>query len=420
MIEIRKTPHADTRSCDVTTAVKETVQLETFYHIQDVGKLLNFFSNKLQQAAQEHDADKLSKFDWFWANFQTNFKERDWLENHYRINRHHLNAEGGVPADVNLLDVLEFMADCITAGIARHGYVTELLLSPELLMTAAQNTIKLGISQLRLVPEYRPVNSDVHTTVQTPSKTFTEVVGIVEAVAPGPTTTIAATTYEDVDVLGPGTVPVANVHDLFDVEKETASMLREQAKQALLNEPNPMYAEEVASLLDCDKSTVHAYGRKGLILCARCGKRTRYCRKSVQALVDGGFVVPNLGLRAKVVRRKVGAKTGKPVVEPLADGTLVFAARDRDAKMPRDYRVGFICGYSNEKSYIVSNYKNSSDKSFYKMVEPLQVEEADKLYSRLQSDFDGCRTIYDWLRLVRPNRPSTPQMFPDIPADNVQ
>ncbi len=51
--------------------------------------------------------------------------------------------EDGVPLDVNLIDVLDFIADCVMAGMARSGSVSPLKLSPELLETAFQNTVVL-------------------------------------------------------------------------------------------------------------------------------------------------------------------------------------------------------------------------------------------------------------------------------------
>lgn len=412
MIEIRKTPHADTRSCDVTTAVKETVQLETFYHIQDVGKVLNFFSDKLQQAAQEHDADKLSKFEWFWANFQTNFKERDWLENHYRVNRHHLNAEGGVPTDVDLIDVLEFIADCTSAGVARHGYVTELTLPPELLVTAFQNTVRKLVPKLRVVPEYRLTNYDVSITVHVTSDTPLAAATTVQYVAPIQDVVSVSTTDDSSESVTNDTPPDVLLHKLYNLEKETAAMLREQAKQALLNEENPMYAEDVARLLNCDKSTVYAYGRSRRLFSVKCGRRTRYCRKSVQALLDSGFVVPNLGLRAQKVKKAAAEKAGKPIAEPLALGTLVFASKNAEAKIPQDFVVGFICGYSNAEEYIVSEYKKTNTTGLYKFVEPLTVAEAEQMHAAIQNAFTPHESFIARMRRVRPNEVVVPKQFP--------
>ena len=56
--------------------------------------------------------------------------------------------EDGIPADVNLIDVLDFIADCVMAGMARSGSVYPLKLSPELLERAFQNTVELLKAQV--------------------------------------------------------------------------------------------------------------------------------------------------------------------------------------------------------------------------------------------------------------------------------
>ncbi|HUD75085.1 MAG TPA: hypothetical protein VMQ76_08430 [Terracidiphilus sp.] len=45
--------------------------------------------------------------------------------------------------DVNLIDVLDMICDCVMAGMARSGSVYPLNIKPEVLMTAFQNTVEL-------------------------------------------------------------------------------------------------------------------------------------------------------------------------------------------------------------------------------------------------------------------------------------
>lgn len=112
-------------------------------HIDDVSKALGFFSDKLIEAEEKHDPDKISDISGFHADFITGFKQTTWWDKHRKLNRHHLNQEDGVPVDVNLIDVLDFIADCVMAGMARSGSVYPLKLSPELLEKAFQNTVEL-------------------------------------------------------------------------------------------------------------------------------------------------------------------------------------------------------------------------------------------------------------------------------------
>jgi hypothetical protein len=148
MIHVKPSPTADTRTCDYTKVTKETLFESSQQHIQDVRAALAFFSDRLVKAAVDHDPDKLTDIDGFHADFVTGFKQTTWWDRHRRINRHHLTQEDGIPHNVNLIDVLDFIADCVMAGMARSGSVYELKLSPELLERAFQNTVELLKSQV--------------------------------------------------------------------------------------------------------------------------------------------------------------------------------------------------------------------------------------------------------------------------------
>ena len=119
-------------------------------HIGDVQKAMDFFAGRLYAASSTHDPDKISPdgIEWFHRDFITGFKETGWWDNHRKINRHHLLQDDGVPEDVNLIDVLEFIADCVMAGMGRTGTVYPLDLKPEILKRAFDNTAKLLQSQV--------------------------------------------------------------------------------------------------------------------------------------------------------------------------------------------------------------------------------------------------------------------------------
>lgn len=148
MIEVSKSPTADTRTCDYANTSKDVLLASSQQHIKDVVKALAFFSSRLIEAAGEHDYDKLTAIDLFHADFVTGFKQTGWWDNHRRIHRHHLNEPDGIPEGVNLLDVLEYISDCVMAGMARSGSVYELKLSDELLQRAFRNTVDLLKSQV--------------------------------------------------------------------------------------------------------------------------------------------------------------------------------------------------------------------------------------------------------------------------------
>lgn len=152
MIEITKSETADTRTCDFANTTKETLLASSRQHIGDIVKALAFFSGRIIESAGEHDYDKLTAIDWFHADFLTGFKETGWWSNHRRIHRHHLNYEDGIPEDVNLIDVLEYVADCVMAGMARSGSVYDVTIPPQLLSRAFENTVKLLKEQVVVKP----------------------------------------------------------------------------------------------------------------------------------------------------------------------------------------------------------------------------------------------------------------------------
>ena len=148
MIEIQKSKTADTRTCDFAHTTKETLLASSLQHIGDIAKALAFFSGKLTEAAALHDYDKLSEIGWFHEDFVTGFKQTGWWDNHRKINRHHIDKPDGVPEDVNLIDVLEHISDCVMAGMGRSGSVYELKLSDELLQRAFRNSVELLKAQV--------------------------------------------------------------------------------------------------------------------------------------------------------------------------------------------------------------------------------------------------------------------------------
>lgn len=148
MIVISQSKTADTRTCDCAAVSKQTLLASSRQHIGDVVKALAFFASKLTEAAGEHDYDKLTEINHFHADFITGFAHTGWWDNHRRMHRHHIDKPDGVPSDVNLLDVLEHIADCVMAGMARSGSVYELKLPDELLQRAFRNTVDLLKSQV--------------------------------------------------------------------------------------------------------------------------------------------------------------------------------------------------------------------------------------------------------------------------------
>ena len=148
MLTIKKSGTADTRTCDFSQVTKDQLLASSIQHIGDVEKGIGFLVGKLCQSAALRDHDKISHIDGFHADFITGFKQTGWWDEHRKINRHHLLQEDGIPADVNLVDVMDMIVDCVMAGMGRSGSVYPLNISPEVLMTAFQNTVDLLKSEI--------------------------------------------------------------------------------------------------------------------------------------------------------------------------------------------------------------------------------------------------------------------------------
>ena len=148
MIVIRQSKTADTRTCDVAKVSKQQLLESSIQHIGDIRKGFEFFKYLMDDAAERHDFDKLTKIDHFYADFITGFAQTGWWDNHRKINRHHLQQSDGVPEDVNLVDVLDMIIDCVMAGMGRSGSVYDVEIDDVVLMRAFNNTVDLLKSQV--------------------------------------------------------------------------------------------------------------------------------------------------------------------------------------------------------------------------------------------------------------------------------
>ena len=149
MIEITKTPNADTRTA-TKPLDRDTLLSSSKEHITHVAKAMRLFSDKLLEAAEKHDWTKIDYIDEFVRDAQTgktgkDFKNLEWHQKHVTLERHHLNDR--CPDDVNLIDVLERVADISMAALARSGKIYDDTLPVEILQKAYKNTIELLISQ---------------------------------------------------------------------------------------------------------------------------------------------------------------------------------------------------------------------------------------------------------------------------------
>jgi hypothetical protein len=150
VIKIKKSETADTRTCDFANVTKAQLLSSSCQHIGDVGLAMQFFRRYMTNAELSHDWDKIKNIDQFHDDFVTGFKQTEWWNAHRKMHRHHLNYTDGIPSDVNLLDVLEYICDCVMAGMARSGEVYEIKIDPETLQHAFNQTVALLKSQVEV------------------------------------------------------------------------------------------------------------------------------------------------------------------------------------------------------------------------------------------------------------------------------
>ena len=147
-IFIKNTQNADSRTAN-EELTKETLQQATNTHRNEVCLIMGLVAYMITQRGVIHDYTKTKYFAEFAGEVlkphtDTEFKNANWYQTHIFEERHHLNAN--CPLDVNLIDVIEMICDCIAAGKGRAGRTTPAFLKlkdPTLLERAYWNTVKM-------------------------------------------------------------------------------------------------------------------------------------------------------------------------------------------------------------------------------------------------------------------------------------
>lgn len=156
-VVIKKNPNGDTRTAPKGVTF-EQFQEANDMHRHDVRAVMRELAGKLTEAGITHDFTKKSQERMFYNDFLfsvnqgANFALSGWYQLHVMAERHHLLAN--CPKDVNLIDVLEMLVDCVCAGIARSGEVREIELTDDILHLAVNNTVDL-IKSMIVVSEVR-------------------------------------------------------------------------------------------------------------------------------------------------------------------------------------------------------------------------------------------------------------------------
>lgn len=147
-IKIEKNTNGDTRVATKVPSIKEFDD-SNYKHTQDVRDMMSAFADEIKNRSTNHDWSKLYEpyKSMFYRDLcntiegRMNFDDGEWCKFHYDNERHHLLRR--CPDDVNLVDVIEMICDCVCAGMARSGEVRDLEISSEILMAAVKNTVAL-------------------------------------------------------------------------------------------------------------------------------------------------------------------------------------------------------------------------------------------------------------------------------------
>lgn len=154
MITIYKNPNGDTRTAPKNVTY-EQFQKANDMHIDDVKTVMDMLAFEISNRGFNHDYTKKTSEPQFYKDFlstmneDTNFVEGEWYQLHINKERHHLLSR--CPDDVNLIDVLEMISDCVCAGMARSGEIRDLEIDDDILKRAVQNTVKMLVDQIEVI-----------------------------------------------------------------------------------------------------------------------------------------------------------------------------------------------------------------------------------------------------------------------------
>lgn len=146
-VKINHNSNGDTRTADHIPTYEEVCKANEM-HIEDVEKVMSEIGWELLNRGHNHDITKSVLSKMFYDNMiktingDIKFEDGEWANIHYNNERHHLRRV--VPEDVNFIDILEMICDCVCAGKARSGKdFVDVCMDYPTLLTAYENTVKM-------------------------------------------------------------------------------------------------------------------------------------------------------------------------------------------------------------------------------------------------------------------------------------
>ena len=150
---IKKNPLGDTRTAAVVPTIDEFDNANTD-HALEVDRMMAAIAEDILNKG-DHDFTKTSEpyrslfYRELCAKIEgkiDSFTDGEWYPMHCQMERHHLNDY--CPSDVNLIDVIEMICDCVCAGMARSGKVYPIEIPSDILQKAVANTVQMCIDSV--------------------------------------------------------------------------------------------------------------------------------------------------------------------------------------------------------------------------------------------------------------------------------
>lgn len=155
-IKIKHNTLGDTRTATKVPTFYEFVDANRD-HVNDVENMMRELANDISKRGSNHDFTKMNdpEKSLFYRELCAkiegkidSFVDGEWYPMHCRTERHHLNEY--CPEDVNLIDVLEMISDCVCAGMARSGNVYPIEIPSDILQKAVKNTVQMCIDSVEV------------------------------------------------------------------------------------------------------------------------------------------------------------------------------------------------------------------------------------------------------------------------------
>ena len=156
-VEIRHNAYGDSRTAPRAPTIGEFERANAA-HKEHVRKMMFGISEDIKTQARNHDDTKIYEplKSLFYRELCAkvdgkidSLEAGEWYQTHINAERHHLNDH--CPEDVNLIDVLEMICDCVCAGMARKGNVYPVTISSEILQKAVENTTNMCIEAVEMI-----------------------------------------------------------------------------------------------------------------------------------------------------------------------------------------------------------------------------------------------------------------------------